>query len=75
MPCKIVKSSGHKFYRRRGGAWSKTKSGGFRHVGTGNGSYSRIDSKSDGKRRATTSKYAGKYPQAYDNQTKKRPYL
>lgn len=84
MPSKIIKSNGKKFYKRKGGAWSKSRKGNsFRKVGTGRGSYSRIDTDRDGDIKSTKysrwgqkrKKLARKYPQAYDRQTKKRPYL
>lgn len=76
MPAKIIKRKiGGKvyyFYRRKGGAWEKTKSGHFKKVGTGKGSYSRRMIITDLHKKPHKRKYidpvlAEKYPQAYDH--------
>jgi hypothetical protein len=61
------------FYRRKGGAWAKTKTG-FKKVGYGNGLYSKHDPIADRKRKATIAPRGTvkKYPQQYDEAPRKR---
>jgi len=56
------------YYRRKGGAWTKSKSGDMKKVGSGSGRYAKRDLDQDRKRsaRVNTAK-AKRYGQSYDS--------
>lgn len=65
------------FYRRKGGAWSKNKTGGFKKVGYGNRTFSKRDPIADRKRKATIAPRGTvrKYPQQFDEAPRKKKTL
>ena len=66
MPSRVIGKGRKGYYKRRGGAWIK-RSGRLVHVGTGRGSYSKVNKAQDYQRRARRSpKMRRRYSQHYD---------
>jgi len=68
MPSPVKGSKKAGFYKRKGGAWKKSRKGhGYKKVGSGNGDYAKRNVKSDRARPATKSRKKWEdYPQHYD---------